>query len=38
MTDIALEAPRREARVIGAIGAAHCASHFFQLVLPPVFT
>jgi FSR family fosmidomycin resistance protein-like MFS transporter len=37
MTDIALEAPRREARVIGAIGAAHCASHFFQLVLPPLF-
>jgi len=37
MTDIALEAPRRDARIIGVIGAAHCASHFFQLVLPPLF-
>ncbi|MBV9431288.1 MAG: MFS transporter, partial [Hyphomicrobiales bacterium] len=37
MTDIALDAPRRDARVIGLIGGAHCASHFFQLVLPPLF-
>src|SRR5438552_15715712 len=28
---------RRDARVIGVIGSAHCLSHFFQLVLPPLF-
>ncbi|MFI5011686.1 MAG: MFS transporter [Hyphomicrobiales bacterium] len=37
MTDIAFDAPRRDARVISLVGAAHCASHFFQLVLPPLF-
>jgi MFS transporter, FSR family, fosmidomycin resistance protein len=37
MTDLALEAPNRESRVMGVIGIAHCASHFFQLVLPPLF-
>jgi MFS transporter, FSR family, fosmidomycin resistance protein len=37
MTDIAIDLPRRDARVIGLIGAAHCSSHFFQLVLPPLF-
>ena len=37
MTDIALDAPRRDARVISLIGGAHCSSHFFQLVLPPLF-
>ena len=37
MTDIALEAPARDLRVISLIGAAHCSSHFFQLVLPPLF-
>ena len=28
---------RNDARVIGLIGSAHCLSHFFQLVLPPLF-
>jgi MFS family permease len=28
---------RADARVIGAIGSAHALSHFFQLVLPPLF-
>jgi FSR family fosmidomycin resistance protein-like MFS transporter len=28
---------RNDAKVIGLIGAAHCLSHFFQLVLPPLF-
>jgi MFS family permease len=28
---------RRDARVIGVIGVAHGLSHFFQLVLPPLF-
>ena len=28
---------RRDVRVIGLIGAAHFFSHFFQLVLPPLF-
>jgi MFS family permease len=27
----------RDVRVIGLVGAAHCGSHFFQLVLPPLF-
>ena len=28
---------RADARIIGAVSAAHGASHFFQLVLPPLF-
>jgi FSR family fosmidomycin resistance protein-like MFS transporter len=28
---------RRDARVIGVVGTAHGLSHFFQLVLPPLF-
>ena len=28
---------RRDIRVIALIGTAHCLSHFFQLVLPPLF-
>lgn len=28
---------RRDARVIGVVGVAHGLSHFFQLVLPPLF-
>ncbi|HSS70451.1 MAG TPA: MFS transporter, partial [Casimicrobiaceae bacterium] len=28
---------RREVRVIGLIGSAHCLSHFFQLTLAPLF-
>jgi MFS transporter, FSR family, fosmidomycin resistance protein len=31
------DAFRRDARVIGVVGSAHCLSHFFQLVLPPLF-
>src|SRR6478752_7575339 len=37
MTDLVLEAPKREARVMGMIGFVHGISHFFQLVLPPLF-
>lgn len=29
--------PARDARVIGVVGLAHCGSHFFHLVLPPLF-
>jgi MFS family permease len=28
---------RRDIQVIGLIGSAHCLSHYFQLVLPPLF-
>jgi FSR family fosmidomycin resistance protein-like MFS transporter len=28
---------RRDVRVIGLVGLAHCLSHFFQLTLPPLF-
>jgi MFS transporter, FSR family, fosmidomycin resistance protein len=28
---------RKDARVIGVVGTAHALSHFFQLVLPPLF-
>jgi len=28
---------RRDAKVIGLVGSAHCLSHFFQLCLPPLF-
>jgi len=34
--DSALEL-RRDARVIGVVGFAHMTSHFFQLVVPPLF-
>lgn len=27
----------QDVRVMGLVGTAHCASHFFQLVLPPLF-
>ncbi len=37
MSDIALDAPSRETRIMGVIGGAHCASHFYQLVLPSLF-
>ena len=37
MTELALDLPQRDARVIGVVGAAHFTSHFFQLVLPPLF-
>ena len=28
---------RKDVKVIGLIGSAHCLSHFFQLILPPLF-
>src|SRR6267142_1519381 len=28
---------RKDAKVIGVVGTAHALSHFFQLVLPPLF-
>ena len=28
---------RRDVKVIGLVGSAHCLSHFFQLALPPLF-
>src|SRR5215475_13993066 len=28
---------RRDVRIIGLVGSAHCLSHFFQLALPPLF-
>ena len=28
---------RRDVRIIGLVGSAHFVSHFFQLVLPPLF-
>jgi len=31
------ESFRRDARIIGLVGAAHASSHFFQLALPPLF-
>jgi MFS transporter, FSR family, fosmidomycin resistance protein len=37
MTDIAAELPRRDAKVVSLVGAAHGASHFYHLVLPPLF-
>jgi FSR family fosmidomycin resistance protein-like MFS transporter len=37
MSQLTLELPQRDARVIGVVGAAHFTSHFFQLVLPPLF-
>jgi len=37
MTIAHAEDIRRDARVIGVIGFAHMTSHFFQLVIPPLF-
>ena len=37
MTAVSPSAPVRDARVIGLISVAHAASHFNQLVLPPLF-
>lgn len=37
MSDIAAELPRQDARVISVVGIAHGASHFYHLVLPPLF-
>jgi MFS family permease len=37
MLDTAEASLRRDVRVIGLVGSAHFFSHFFQLVLPPLF-
>ena len=37
MDSVAARTFRTDARVIGLIGSVHCLSHFFQLVLPPLF-
>ncbi|GGG31390.1 MFS transporter [Chelatococcus composti] len=37
MTQQAHALPQRDVRIIGLVGAAHFSSHFFQLVLPPLF-
>jgi MFS family permease len=38
MTEITAPAPlARDLRLVGLVGAAHFLSHFFQLVLPPLF-
>ncbi len=37
MTQVSAALPRRDGRIIGLIGGAHFTSHFFQLVLPPLF-
>jgi MFS family permease len=37
MSDISLQSARTDLRVISVIGAAHFTSHFFQVVLPPLF-
>jgi FSR family fosmidomycin resistance protein-like MFS transporter len=37
MTDLAVATPRTDLRIISVVGAAHFTSHFFQLVLPPLF-
>ena len=36
MSDIAIGA-KRDLRIMTLVGGAHFISHFFQLVLPPVF-
>ncbi len=37
MTDLALARQGSDLRIISVVGAAHFTSHFFQLVLPPLF-
>ena len=37
MTDIALDRPRQDLRIMSVVGAAHFTSHFYQIVLPPLF-
>ena len=37
MTDIPLAKPATDLRITGVVGAAHFTSHFYQLVLPPLF-
>jgi FSR family fosmidomycin resistance protein-like MFS transporter len=37
MTDITADSTRRDVKVIALVAAAHGCSHFYQLVLPPLF-
>ena len=37
MSDFALPKPSTDLRIMSVVGAAHFTSHFFQLVLPPLF-
>lgn len=37
MSDLIIEQPARDLRVIGVVGGAHFTSHFYQLVLSPLF-
>ena len=37
MTDVLLAKPATDLRITSVVGAAHFTSHFYQLVLPPLF-
>jgi MFS family permease len=37
MSDLALAKPSTDLRIMSVVGGAHFTSHFFQLVLPPLF-
>src|SRR5882757_8693535 len=37
MTQVSASIAQRDVKVIGLIGVAHSFSHFYQLVLPPLF-
>ena len=37
MTDLAMAKPGSDLRIISVVGGAHFTSHFYQLVLPPLF-
>ncbi|MDJ1158767.1 MFS transporter [Chelatococcus sp. SYSU_G07232] len=37
MSEITAALPRRDVRIVGVVSLAHFSSHFFQLVLPPLF-
>ena len=37
MSDLALAKPSTDLRIMSVVGVAHFTSHFFQLILPPLF-
>ena len=37
MSDLVLAKPSTDLRIMSVVGGAHFTSHFFQLVLPPLF-
>jgi MFS family permease len=37
MTELAMAKPGSDLRIISVVGGAHFTSHFYQLVLPPLF-